>query len=132
MGFELAPSWYWLTFDDGPLAGLEVRVRSAGTEAVMAIEEAPTVTLGTLHLVRPLMESFARLLIGWNLTEDGREVPCNRDEFALRDPSFVLMILNKWSQDVRDAINPSGVEDSDDSDEFDEADLPMMPLEAVS
>lgn len=128
MGFEYQGGVHRIAFDDGPLTGLEVYVRSAGAEAVIAVQRLRDLN-GELAAFGECIEVFARLLIQWNLTEGGVAVPCNRDELMLRNTGLVIELFQRWVLDVRKAISP---DDVTEDEEFDESELPMVSLEAVS
>lgn len=131
MTFEYTPGLYRMVFDDGPLAGLEVSVRQAGAEALIAVEELPPFD-GRWGPYRGALDALGALLIGWNLTEAGQPVPCNRDELVRRDPGFVIGVLARWVSDVRSAlVSDVAVEDVAEPDGFDEAEIPMTVLPSV-
>jgi len=76
-GFEAKPKLYELVWGDGDFEGLEVTVKGVSTQVFLEIQEMAE-GMGDkpkASEVQPLLRRFGRLLVSWNVTEDGTAVP---------------------------------------------------------
>lgn len=131
MTFEFTAEYQRLAFDEGPLSGLEVIVRWPSTEASIELENLPASFDGRLTPFRSALEALARLLVSWNLTENGQPVPCSRDEFFLRSSGFTAMVFARWAKDTRTLLAPP-VEQEETAQNVDEFDPATVPFEVLS
>lgn len=130
MSFEYPPATARLSFDDGPLTGLKVVVRSPSTDAQFALENMPASYDGRLSPFRPAMEALAALLVSWNLTEGGQPVPCDRAQFFLRGAGFTSTVFGRWAVETRELL-AQAASSAQIRPSVDEGEIPMTVLSSV-
>lgn len=126
MGFKPQRRIYVLEFEKEELNGLEVRARSVPLGQYLDIVEiaevagpdgvdnlTPEQTMKMVGAVGNLLESFADVLVSWNVEdEDGAPVPANLDGLRSQEFPFVMEIIQAWVGAVAGASDPLGPESS--------------------
>lgn len=115
MGFEYRRTVYKLKFADADLEGLEVIARgttingllkliSVGAELDGLGEDA---TPAELREKLPAMFApFAKVLVSWNLEEDGKPVPATLEGLMDQEVPFVARIIESYVAGVSQAPPP--------------------------
>lgn len=150
MGFTPPRKVYLLDFADTELDGLEVRAKSAplsmmlqlGASAdsfnnvpdvadVAEMDAARQLALvsGSMGQIRAVVDMYAQVLVGWNLTDDdGAPVPATVDGLLTLDPPHLMMIIRAWQQAVS-AVPPAS---SPTSNVGAPSEVPPLPMEVSS
>jgi hypothetical protein len=129
MGFE-GRKVLKLKFEDSDLDGLEVVTRWPTIEQVLATQERRE-ALGEdaagLDVLRVVAEAFFGVLIGWNLENDGQEVPHTVDALLAQDYDLAQAIIHTW-EDATFKVNRNLGEGSSSGEPSLEASIPMVAL----
>jgi hypothetical protein len=150
MGFTPPRKVYVLDFADTELDGLEVRAKSAplgmmlqlGASAdsfngvpdvgeMAELDEARQLALvkGSMTQLRAIVDMYAGVLVGWNLTDDdGQPVPATADGLLTLDPPHLMMIIRAWQQAVA-AVPPASAPTSNAGAP---SEVPPLPMAALS
>lgn len=111
MGYCRPAKVYKIVWDDGDLAGFEVRARGLSVGKLLelgkAAAEVPDDFSGSIASMEPLITEFAGALIEWNLeNEDGSPVPVTVDGIRQQDMSLVIPAVMRWMTAVAGVDNP--------------------------
>lgn len=128
MGFE-GKKVLTLQFDDPDLDGLEVVTRCPSIEQVLAkqVEAEKFDEDDTVASTRLAAELFCDSLIGWNLENDGVEVPHTAEALLEQDIDVAQSILEAFEQHAF-KVSPGKERSSSDGPPSVAASLPMEPL----
>jgi hypothetical protein len=119
VGFDLSRRRIRLVFDDPAFAGLEVRVRSAGVDELAAAYAVARDTATPADAIA-LADTFAGVLIDWNVEQDGKPVPPTREGVGCLDYGDLLRIFAAWLNAAQGLIPTPAADPM-----VDETDLPM-------
>ena len=95
MGFE-GKKVLKLHFEDSDLEGLEVVTRFPTIEQVSSVADATDEDAKTSETLRAMAELLCSTLIGWNLENDGVEVPKTADALLSQDFDVAKGIIRAW------------------------------------
>lgn len=103
--FEYNPGLLRLEFETPELAGLVILHRRPTVESLRQVVALPTfmpvtaVTAEGLRTLGPLSESFAALVVGWNIADaNGEPQMCSAEAFLALDALFVLRVTMSWAR----------------------------------
>ena len=129
MGFE-GRKVLKLKFEDSELDGLEVVTRWPTIEQVLATQdkkEALDEDASSMDTLRIVAEAFCEVLIGWNLENDGQEVPHTADALLAQDYDLAQAIIHTWEGATFKVAAPLD-EGSSSGEPSLEASIPMVAL----
>lgn len=111
-GFQPKPKLYELIWGDGDYAGLEVTAKGVSTQAFLEIHKLAE-GMGDQPKageIEKLLQRFSKLLVEWNITEDGKPVPADYEHLGALDVDLSMEIFSRWSQAVGgvDPTSPAG------------------------
>lgn len=126
MGYVREPTVYSLTFADGELAGLKVRIKALSVGETIALNK-----MGEEEAAR----LFADKLIAWNLEEPHPEmegcpilaVPATYEAVLAQEDDFIAKILTAWLERAAGVDIPLGKRLNGGETSL-VASLPMEPL----
>lgn len=106
MGFKRKPKIYHIIWNEGDLAGLEVKMRALSVGTLLDLTEAAAAAKDDRDLSSTI-EPFAAALQDWNLEdEQGRAVPANLKGIKTQDLGFITAIITKWMSVIADVDIP--------------------------
>jgi hypothetical protein len=121
-----------LTFADGLLEGLVVRLRSQSATRFLEFSEVLQ-GIGKREAMNPIIDELVEHLIGWNMVdEDGEPVPATRDELMAMPIEWVTTLALHWMETVSGRVtggSPLGV--SSPSGVPSAAAVPVLPMESL-
>lgn len=136
MAFKVGQKVYRLVFEDGDLAGLEVRTRSLPLGALLdltklaAFAGKPQLAAEDMAEAEKLFEMFADALLSWNVEDDGdTPVPATLEGLRRLDFGTVIKLITEWIEAVAGVPAPLPQTSSDGQLSL-EASMPMEPLSA--
>jgi hypothetical protein len=104
---------YLITWDEGELAGFEMRVKSMSLDDVITLTaSASSITpesaaAGANSVIEGLLEQFAAFLVSWNLEdEDNQPVPATLAGLRSQDVPFLLQIIKRGLSAITDVDIP--------------------------
>jgi hypothetical protein len=109
MGFKAPRTIYKLVFTEPEYEGLTVRARSASTEEFLAITDlSDNAEENGGAAIRNLLETFATVLVSWNIDDDrtGQQLVPDFDGLKTLEFAFVMKIVNAWIEAVGDVPAP--------------------------
>ena len=129
MGFE-GRKVLKLKFEDSDLDGLEVVTRFPTIDQVLATQkrqEALGEDAAPLDTLRVVAEAFCSVLVGWNLENDGAEVPHTVDALLAQDYDLTQAIIHAW-EDATFKVDRNLDDGSSSGEPSPEASIPMVAL----
>jgi len=133
VGYQIGQKVYRLVFDDGDLAGLEVRTRSLPLGALLDIAKLAGLAgkqfdVADLGEVEKLFSLFADALLSWNVEDEaGAAVPATPEGLRLLDFGTVIQLISEWIEAVAGVAVPLPKTSSGGQPSL-EASMPMEPL----
>jgi hypothetical protein len=140
MAFDLAENVIGLDFEGTELDGLEVSMRAASIDALLDLAVLAESLEGLQSGVSPaelkktmrgVLQPFAAVLVGWNLTRGGEPVPATVDGLLQLSPGMLNRVLNAYIAAVtaQGNVDPKQPGDSSSGETSDPPmSIPMKPL----
>lgn len=137
MGYKPQKTEYELSFEDGDLAGLEVRARGIPLGQFLdmvsladeAQQNAGKVGPDAVRKMLDFLVAFADVLVSWNVEdEDGAPVPANLDGVRTQEFPFVLEIVKVWMGAAAGVSGPLEQTSNDGS----LSEMALIPTETLS
>lgn len=140
MGFEAPEPTVKLVFEEPEFEGLEIRVRAASMREFLAVSrwttgawmpggdvDHPTKLNIMTREWELICDTFAGVLIDWNLERKGEPIPADREGLRSQIPDFVKAIIGAWTDAVTGVSRPLGKRSSDGDPPLAES-IPMDTL----
>ncbi|WP_326646050.1 hypothetical protein OG884_15475 [Streptosporangium sp. NBC_01755] len=134
MGYKRKKT-FKLTFADGDLEGLEVRVRSISIERFLELAPLLDMTMSggmtpeDIESIREMLDMFASVLVDWNLEdEDDMPVPCTAEALMDQDLRFVTGLMSTWAEHIAGVSAPLERPSPDGEPSLEES----LPMEVLS
>ena len=107
MGYKPRRTVYKLDFSETEHAGLEVTIRSAPIEQLLALEEFGEQDGLGADAARDMFRQFASLLVSWNVEDDdGQPVPATYEGVITQEPEFIQELIRMWLVNMTQAPPP--------------------------